>query len=290
MRNLVSGVFAYVGLLSGSVMCYLWPQGAAPVVPSPVVERAAQNAIDSGAQSNFQGLLRALSGDRNASGDLVLGIIGQESVPSIYYDLLCSQNGFGGAWLARNLFWSGNVFNKIRATFWVKGMNQKDIINVFWPRFIGAELRQDVQNGNWISVNSKDDQERLIALEVNKLGFIKEESSLLGQHARSALCGSIESARLIWKYYYSDLLLNPPILFKLGTDWIAMFSIELQGFPGASCYNKYMYWLIVAAENGDPESQWQLSRCFYRGEPGSNARSLYWAKKAQEGGFRPPAG
>ncbi|MBI1751829.1 MAG: hypothetical protein HY014_05210 [Acidobacteria bacterium] len=235
-------------------------------------------------------LIRALEGGRPESFKLAWGEVPGSHIPLQYFAVISAQNGNTDQLFARGLYWSGNPFNQRRAVFWCKGKQIDLIEETFWGGLVipDGQPLQKLRKEKWKEILDPRKRDEYIFTALNGINKPSNEIQILRKHAIKALMGSGNDARVIWKLYLHKCQAEPSILSIFGYDWIALSMLELQGFPGPRASDDYLYWLMIAAENGEPESQWQLAHEFNINDVDSNARRSFWLNRASAGGYPKP--
>lgn len=235
----------------------------------------------------FETAMKAMGGDQSAATKLILGQLIDDIVPRNYYSVISAENGCKDLRLAESLYWSGNMFNKIRSVYWCKNVDSESIEDTLWSGRSNSDGSpyNPKERSLWKDIFKIEVQESLTTNAIKKINVDRTESDFLKLHVRSALMGSGAEAKILWKYYYS--ILNdeglPP--YFGGYDWISLCQLNLQGFPGPRTIDKCTYWMLIAAENGDPESQWQLANFLDNQNIVSRRRHQFWLEKASVAGF-----
>lgn len=218
-------------------------------------------------------IVKSLQGDIKATNDILVGHLLKNPIPLAYFSVISAQNGGKDLLFADRLFWSGNSFNQIRARYWLKDQSENAINELlFGGRSISGE---EIEKYKQIFIHSDEE----VKVGIEKWNLDKSEVDVLMKYALSALLGSRESAKHIWAHYHMQLKKEGYPQFSGGYDWLAVCALSLSGFPGPRTIDKLMYWIIVGAENGDPESQYELSK--YTSSDGflSEVRKKFWLKK-----------
>lgn len=212
-----------------------------------------------------------------------------DPVPVAYRAVISAQNGNDAILgLAGNLYWSANSFNKVRAIFWCKDGDADLIGERFWGGKLGKDggPLQPERQKHWQEILRKDVQAKMIAKAIQDLKLPEDEQKALLLNGRDALMGSKDSAKALWKFYGARSPDEDSEEGRIRFDWIGWCSLSLQGFPGPRAIDKCFYWMLIAAENGDPESQWMVAIYHDINQYPSRLRHRFWLKKAAEGGWK----
>lgn len=287
-RKLWCGLFVLSGFLAGVVV-----SAAASSRVMPMNQASKQPpAQEPGAiqvSEIYVATLDALDGDPRAAEKLALMEYQGDPVPAVYRAMISAQNGNDGLLgLAGSLYWSANSFNKVRAIFWCKDSRSDLIGDRFWGGRLGKNglpLQPENQK-RWQEILNKDVQEKMVGKAIQDLKLSEDEQHILLKNGREALMGSKDSARTLWKFYGTKCLGEDSEEGRIRLDWIAWCNLSLQGFPGPRIIDKYFYWMLIAAENGDTESQWMVANYHDISQYPSRLRHRFWLKKAREGGWQ----
>jgi hypothetical protein len=231
--------------------------------------------------------ISALRGERRESNLLALGEVAGNLIPSTYFVIINAQNGGNFDLFPSELYWSGNSFNKLRSIYWFKNTpdNLKEV--ALWGGLVsddGGPFQPELRK-HWKDILEGHVQVDLINSTINQMNAATDEKRILTTYALKAILGSSGDANKLWKFYYPKYGQELSIDSRIGLDWIALCRLELQGFPGPRNIDKYLYWLLIAAENGDPESQFRLANSHNVNDYASRVRQEFWLKKASDGGW-----
>ncbi len=254
------------------------------------IEALAGRSVDLKKMSDtpHQKLELALAGDQQSSTCFAWGEVEDDPIPWSYHQVIAAQNGKEKLRFAQALYWSGNAFNRVRAIWWVRDQDIEVVEGAIWRGRVENGIPfQSERKKQWKDIYNHGNQTIVINKAIESFNLASIEHKVLLKHATSALNGSISSAVSLWQFYKNSRK------FKLEAedswityDWISVCSLYLHGFPSARVTDKYLYWVLIAAENGDPESQWQLANFHDINQRLSRTRHQFWLKKAANAGFK----
>jgi hypothetical protein len=277
-----------------SIYCVIAMASCKGIGPGPAQKSGDANSKGSirsakpeGGISMNQAVLSALTGDPREANLLAMGEVPGSLIPSQYFYVISAQNEGNNDLFATVLYWSGNPFNKIRSMYWFKNMavNLREV--ALWGGLVsedGGPFQPELRR-HWKDILEEHVQINLIDSAISNMGTTTGERKILISHALKAILGSGGDAKAIWKYYYPSIDNDLSMESRVGMDWLALSRLELQGFPGPRITDKCLYWLLIAAENGDSESQFRVANLFNTNDYASRARQEFWLKKASDGGW-----
>lgn len=255
--------------------------------PSRGSESGIQSVKPEGALAMNQTIASALKGEPREANLLALGEVAGNVIPAQYFAVISAQNEGNIDVLATSLYWSGNEFNKVRSIYWFRNTPENMREVAVWGGLVspdGGPYQPELRK-RWKDIFQERVQQEHINAAIGQLNASADEKKVLMLSAFKALLGSKNNANSVWKYYYSKSKHGLSMESRVGMDWIALCRLETQGFPGPRDVDKYLYWLLIAAENGDAESQFVLANSHNVNDYLSGVRQKFWLKKASDSGW-----
>lgn len=228
--------------------------------------------------STIEQLELALLGDKAAVGNLLFEKPGDTPISSTILKYLGYQNGDSmmEEFAASDLFRTTNPFNRIRATYLFGKTKHSNEIDRIWGNWTTG------REPGWKIYFDKNKQSKLLNDFIKSTIVDKNEINILCDNAIPALHGDRRASFVLWKYYFSKI--KPEWQNAIWCPWLEQIHVAEDGFPGTTTINKYIYWLNISAENGDPEAQYELANILGLNDKYSKDRALFWLKKSAMGG------